>query len=209
MSIRGVIVAIFLLTLLRNTFADTFVIGTPGGIGAAYFGATVGNALAAGIDLANTKAKANAQLAAARRRFFAEYPNGRNFAQAEKEFAELLWEKDLYFMWISLPTGFRDNSPNSMASVFGKLDVVTGGTLGNGIPNSAGFTFDRWVTAIRGYLGAESYRAPLRRLPNASELAAALNASRDAYARYKKDRDQAEFEIQCRARPGPYCAVPN
>lgn len=96
MSIRGVIVAIFLLTLLRNAFADTFVIGTPGGIGAAYSGATVGNALAAGIDLANTKAKANAQLVAARRRFFAEYPNGRNFAQAEKEFAELLWEGSLF-----------------------------------------------------------------------------------------------------------------
>jgi hypothetical protein len=208
MSIHGLIVAIVLLTLLRDASADTVVVGTPGQIGAAYFGAAVGRSLAAGIDFANTKAQANAQIAAERRRFFAEYPNGRNFAQAEKEFAASLWAKDLYFMSISLPTGFRDSSPDSMASVMGKLDRVTGGALDNGIPNAAAFTFDRWVTAIRGHLGATSYRAPLRRLPSTSELLAALDATKDVYTRYKKDRDEAEFEMQCRARPGPYCAIP-
>jgi hypothetical protein len=111
-------------------------------------------------------------------------------------------------MSMSLSTGFRDSSPNSMASVLDKLDRVTGGTLDNGIPDDAAFAFGRWVTAIRGHLGATSYRAPLRRVPSQRELVAALEATKDVYARYKKDRDEAEFEMQCRARPGPYCALP-
>jgi hypothetical protein len=107
----SVIVSIVLLLLLRDASADTVVIvGTPGQIGAAYFGAAVGSALAAGANFANTKAQASAQIATERRRFFAEYPNGKNFAQAEKEFAASLWAKDLYFMSMSLPTGLRDSS---------------------------------------------------------------------------------------------------
>jgi TPR repeat protein len=184
------------------------IVGKPGEIGAALFGREVGKAVAAGVDLANTKAQFNAQIATARRRFFAEYPNGKDFAQAEKEFAELLRGKDLYFMSMSLSTGFGDTSPNSMSSVLGKMDALTGGTMDNGIPNSARVMFGRWVHAIRGDLGAESYRAPLRRLPSANQVVAAIEANQDVYAKYKKDRDDAEFEAQCRARPGPYCAHP-
>ena len=202
------VVAILVLTLLHDVLADTVIVGKPGEIGAALFGRGVGKALAAGADLANTKAQFNAQIAAARRRFFAEYPNGKDFAQAEKEFAELLWGKDLYFMSMSLSTGFDDTSPNSISSVLGKMDAVTGGTMDNGISNSARAMFGRWVHAIRGDLGAESYRAQLRRLPSASQVVAAIEANEDAYSAYKKDRDDAEFEAQCRARPGPYCVHP-
>jgi hypothetical protein len=205
----GVIVSIVLLVLLRDAAADTVIVGTPGQIGAALFGAQVGSALAAGANFASIKAQASAQIAAERRRFFAEYPNGRNFAQAEKEFAASLWMKDLYFMSMHLPTGFGDSSPDSMASVMGKLDRVTGGALDNGIPNASAFAYSRWVHAIRVHLGATSYRAPLRRVPSTSELLAALVATKDVYARYKTDRDEAEFEMQCRARPGPYCALPS
>jgi hypothetical protein len=200
MSIRAVIVGTVLLVLLREASADTVVIGTPGQIGAALFGAQVGSALGAGVDFARVKAQVNAQIGAARRRFFAEYPKGRDFAQAEKEFANLLWEKDLYYMSMRLSTG-------SMPSTLGKLDAVTGGPLDNGIPSEAGAFFGRWVSGIRNHLGAKS-RAPLARFPSQSELLAALDANKDAYAQYKKARDEAEFEAQCRARPGPYCALP-
>ena len=203
--IRAVTLASLLVVFSGPVFADTFVIGTPGQIGTAYLGAAVGDAIASGIELARTKAAANAQFAAARRRFFANYPNGRDFAQAEKEFAALLWEKDLYFLWVSLPTGFGDNSPNSMAHVLGQVDKLTGGTLDNGIPGDAGFEYGRWVMGIRQSLGARSYRAPLRQ-PSAAQLSVALRDNNDLYLRYKKARDEAEFETQCRARPGPYCA---
>jgi hypothetical protein len=204
----GVIFKLAVLTFTGHAVADTFVIGTPGEIAAAELGASVGDAVAAGMELANTKAQANAQFGAARSRFFAEYPNGKNFEEANKEFAELLWEKDLYFLSISLPTGFGDKSPNSMASVFAKLDVLTGGTLDNGIPDSAGFEFSRWVTGVRQSLGAQSYRGSLPRMPSVNELAAALTANSDLSERYRKARDEAEFEMQCRAHPGAYCATP-
>ena len=42
MSIRGVVIGIVLLILIRDVSADTIVVGTPGQIGAAYFGAAVG-----------------------------------------------------------------------------------------------------------------------------------------------------------------------
>jgi hypothetical protein len=202
--IRAATLASLLVVFSGPVFAD-IVIGTPGQIGSAYLGAAVGRTIASGIELARTKAAANAQFAAARRRFFANYPNGRDFAQAEKELAALLWEKDLYFLWVSLPTGFGDNSPNSMAHVLGQVDKLTGGTLDNGIPDDAGFEYGRWVMGIRQSLGARSYRAPLRQ-PSAAQLAVALRDNNDLYLRYKKARDEAEFEMQCRARPGPYCA---
>jgi hypothetical protein len=203
--IRIATLASLLVVFSGTVFADTFIIGKPGQIAAALFGDSVWKAIASGIELARTKAAANAQFAAARRGFFANYPNGRDFAQAEKEFAALLWEKDLYFLWISLPTGFGDNSPNSFGHVMGQVDKVTGGTLDNGIPADAGFRYDRWVTGIRQSLGAKSYRAPIRQ-PSAPQLVVALKDNNDVYLRYKKARDEAEFEMQCRARPGPYCA---
>jgi hypothetical protein len=202
-TIRAATLAGLLVVFSSSVFAD-MVIGTRGQIGTAYLGANLGRALESGIELARTKAAANAQFAAARRRFFTNYPNGRDFAQADKEFASLLWEKDLYFLWISLPTGFGDNSPNSFAQVMGQLDKLTGGTLDNGIPGDAGFEYGRWVTGIRQSLGAKSYRAPIRQ-PSAAQLAVALKDNEDLYLRYKKARDEAEFEMQCRARPGPYC----
>jgi hypothetical protein len=202
--IRAATLTSLLVVFSGPVFAD-IVIGTPGQIASAYLGAAVGDAIASGIELARTKAAANGQFAAARRRFFANYPNGRDFAQAEKEFAALLWEKDLYFLWVSLPTGFGDSSPNSFAQVLGQLDKVTGGTLDNGIPADAGFQYGRWVTGIRQSLGAKSYRAPLRQHPSATQLSVALKDNNDLYLRYKKARDEAEFEMQCRARPGPYC----
>ena len=191
---RAVIVSIILLVLLRDASADTLIIGTPGQIGAARFGANVGGALAAGVDYARLKAKLNAQIGTARRRFFAEYPKGRDFAQAEQEFAELLWSKDVYFMAWRLSTG-------STPSMVGKLDAATGGTVDNGIPRGAGLAFNRWVSGIRDSLGATAF-------PSESQLLAALEANKDAYARYREARDLAEFEMQCRARPGPYCALP-
>ena len=194
MSMRAVIVSIILLVLLRDASADTLIIGTPGQIGAARFGANVGGALAAGVDYARLKAKLNAQIGTARRRFFAEYPKGRDFAQAEQEFAELLWSKDVYFMAWRLSTG-------STPSMVGKLDAATGGTVDNGIPRGAGLAFNRWVSGIRDSLGATAF-------PSESQLLAALEANKDAYARYREARDLAEFEMQCRARPGPYCALP-
>ena len=198
MSMRGVIVAIVLLVLVRDASADTVVIGTPGQIGAALLGANVGGALGAGVELARSKAQFNAQIRGARHRFFAEYPNGKNFAQAEKDFAELLWAKDVYFMSMMLQTG-------SMPEMSGKLDAVTGGTLDNGIPGGA---FPQWVSGIRASLGATSSRVPLASLFDERKLLAALEANKDAYAQYKKGRDEAEFEMQCQARPGPYCALP-
>jgi TPR repeat protein len=196
---RGVIVAIVLLVLVRDASADTVVIGTPGQIGAALFGANVGSALGAGVDFARNKGQFNAQIGGARRRFFAEYPKGRDFAQAEKEFAELLWSKDVYFMGFGLSDGNTQN-------MLGKLDAVTGGALDNGIPDEAKAAFGQWVSGIGASLGAKS-RAPLANLSQ-SDLLAALDANKDAYAQYKRDRDEAEFEMQCVARPGPYCAPP-
>jgi hypothetical protein len=63
--------------------------------------------------------------------------------------------------------------------------------LDHGIPRSARFEFDAWVTRVRDGLGAR--RGDIA-LPTPDQLLAALAAAREQYRRYHAARDFAELD---------------
>jgi TonB family protein len=153
--------------------------------------------VAAGTDAFNRVATANADIARltielqnARARYWKAFPDGPGFAAAQDEFAKLLWNKDVYQIFLAVPDGRRSpmSDPDDITSMMGVLKRVLapydGGTRG-----LASVTFDDLVDALRYAMGARRPKDPIN--PFATQ--AAFKASSDRLEAYLRARDWAEF----------------
>ena len=122
--------------------------------------------------LKEMSAKANEETAAARKAFWAQYPNGPRFAEAQATFARSLWAKDmLLFMEARLAQGCRN--PTAQAASLGRLLSVGGMNIDGGVAPGASYTFCRWVEAAAG-------------------MSASAVTSHPFYESYRRDRDWHE-----------------
>ena len=92
-------------------------------------------------DAMGEKAAFEADIADARRHFFATYPDKPGAAEARTKFSDLLWEKDLWYLRWRYLAG-RETNWNAL------LDSMTGGEVDGGIPPPARLAFDYWVKAV-------------------------------------------------------------
>src|SRR5712691_10604758 len=78
-------------------------------------------------DFNNKVAQLNTTIDAARRRYWAAFPNGPDVNAAEKEFMNALWTKDMYYMLFAIQQGMTGD-----ASKMANAIAITGGDLSVG-----------------------------------------------------------------------------
>jgi hypothetical protein len=172
----------------ENDPFDDFIIGEIG----ASIGQGLGSAMRTALEYRQGIQEMGRDLAAARARFWREYPDGPNSAEASKEFAIQLVNKDLLFMHDTVLSGMNSGSrsePNliDVISKFSGANSVDGG-----IRPIARRHFYTWTDAVRRSL----VRNPMRGFPGALENAA------PAYQAYRMARDYAEFVAAGKLPPG-------
>ena len=151
------------------------------------------------------KAKADfiEAIAAARAQFWATYPNKSGAAQATQQFADLLWQKDIYFLELALRSPqSKDRTdrrgPGFLANV---QDLMVGlEKTDGGIRQSASPEFFDWVAAVRKGFGPEprnfddvftqSFQIGLM----GETFWKAVAASQKEYKAYVLERDFWEFD---------------
>ncbi len=126
---------------------------------------------------------ATSDIDAARKRYWKAYSSGSNLAQAEAEFSQQLWVKDLYYVTISLPEGL-DGDVARMVGTIARID--------GGIRPAAYPAFKDWVVALREELGARGANDLVVLDP--VRLLKAISTTQDRYVAYKRARDRAELE---------------
>jgi hypothetical protein len=157
-------------------------------IGGPSFGEHIEDIVARGQQVAAAKQAANAEIEEARRKFFADCVNGVRGKDAEKQFAEVLFAKDLYFLSLYASEGM---TPAVLRHLDG-IDNLTGGPFDGGIPpQPANEAFGAWVEKIRATLHAPPPGQLW--LPTQGEFIHAIAVTSDDYARYRVLRDRAEF----------------
>jgi hypothetical protein len=116
------------------------------------------------------------EIQAARKDYWAKYPDRPGFAQAEATFAEKLYEKDLQYLLLARVDGRCQGGDlsrykNAMATAV----HMAGGEVDGGIASGAGSVFCTWVDAARGRIDVVA----ATKLPE--------------YAVYRRARDWAEL----------------
>jgi hypothetical protein len=115
------------------------------------------------------------EIQAARKDFWAKYPDRPGFAQAEATFAQKLYAKDLNYLTLARVDGrCQGGDLTRYNTSVGTLMKMAGGEVDGGLPDGTGSLFCRWVDAARG-------KEP--------HSATALTE----YKSYKLGRDWAEF----------------
>jgi hypothetical protein len=143
----------------------------------------------------------SARIAAARRRFWATYPDKSGAAAARDEFGKMLYDKDAYYVWIAVT--------NALGGARGAHFI--GGKMDGGISQSASPEFDDWTKAIVANMGGDPFRNlnpnltndDLRDLQHLPErFVKALAASEKKHEIYVVQRDWAEFDAAGREPAG-------
>jgi len=146
-------------------------------------------------DFNNKVAELNATIAAARRRYWAAFPNGPELNAAEKDFMNALWTKDMYYMLFAIQQGITGD-----ASKMANAIAITGGDLSQslnkfptnvdgGIKPYAFPLFANWVGALRRSEGREkdgTFASP-------ALLATAIQDKSNWRKAYENARNWAEF----------------
>jgi tetratricopeptide (TPR) repeat protein len=118
-------------------------------------------------------AQANEEIATSRKAFWAQYPNGPRFAQAQATFARNLHAKDLSLLTMArLDQRCRNQTTREQA--MGALIAAAGGDLDGGVLSGASMTFCRWVEA-------------------SARMSPFDVTSHPFYESYRRDRDWYEF----------------
>ncbi len=142
------------------------------------------------------KAQFNQDIAVARAKFWATYPDKPGFEAARDKFVEMLRTKDMYFLILrsmaaigNSASGLRVNTAD-----YSKLgDLYVGGTpLDNGISRPSEPEFTDWADAFAKNLQANGGVFTLQAPANAFK---ALDQSGKEYERYILARDWAEFDL--------------
>ncbi len=125
----------------------------------------------------------NGEIAAARQRFWAAFPDKPDFGDAEREFEGKLWAKDVFFLTTALPEGADGRTARIVQSLVAQVD---GGIRRNAYP-----AFLTLVDGLRQSLGAQSRNDMV--YVDGVRLIQALDANQDRLMAYKRARDLAEF----------------
>ncbi len=128
------------------------------------------------------------KIQAARARFFKLYPDKEGFEQAEAEFAELLFIKDVHYLSLYLIEGPSIDAVKRAQA----MSMMTGGEVDDGIHDGTWRAFANWVDAVRKPLGGESAGQKII-VWSEKKLMDAIRASAPVYERYKARRDAVEF----------------
>jgi hypothetical protein len=147
-------------------------------------------------DFNNKVAQLNTTIAAARRRYWAAFPNGPDLNAAEKEFMNALWTKDMYYMLFAIQQGMTGDGPkmaNAIAAMGGDTSVQSINkfptNVDGGIRPYAFPLFANWVTALRRSEGREkdgTFASP-------TLLATAVQDKSNWRKAYENARNWAEF----------------
>ena len=139
------------------------------------------------------KGEMNRELAAARAQFWATYPDKPGAEAARQKFADLLHEKDIYYLILNqYPQNAALTQQHGQGAVASLFDLYVGGVkLDNGIPRTAQPEFFDWAEAFRKNLAASGGLFTMQASTNAFK---ALAASQKEFDIYKRERDWAEFD---------------
>lgn len=186
--------AILAMVMARGAHAEMVTIEEY--IGAS-IGRQIGDIIVKGDQFKNAKSNANAEFKQARSAFYGQLANGVLGSPEEQNFAELLYDKDIYFLSLNVSEGVRSSKKRLEA-----LDKLSGGAaLDGGISGwPADDLFDAWVTAVRSHLGARA-DGQLIFVFNPVALKQAIDATKPSYDRYRKARDAQEFKRWRASRP--------
>ena len=160
-------------------------------------GQQIGDTVVKGAQFKSSKHDANAEFAQARRAFYAQLANGILGSPEEQNFAELLYDKDIYYLSLNVSEGVRSSAKRMKA-----LDALSGGAaLDDGIAGwPADDLFDVWVTDVRSQLGATA-DGQLIFVFDPVAFKQAIDATKPSYDRYRKARDEQEFKRWRASRP--------
>lgn len=166
----------------------------------------VGDAILKAQDVARDKAQANAQFDRARSAFYVQLNRGLLKTREEAAFAELLNEKDIYYLSLYASEGVQSADRRVKA-----IDTLTGGeALDGGIGGwPVSDHFEAWVRAVRAQLGA-TREGELLFVSDPTQFRNAILQAQSVYENYRHARDQAEFERWHLARrvPAPAARTP-
>jgi hypothetical protein len=187
-------VAILVMTVARGAHAEMVTIEEF--IGRS-IGQQIGDTIVKGAQFKDAKDNANAEFDQARSAFYAQLTDGILGSPEEQNFAELLYDKDIYYLSLNVSEGVRSSAQRLKA-----LDMLSGGAaLDGGIPGwPADDLFDAWVTKVRSHLGATA-DGQLIFVFDPVALKQAIDATRPSYDRYRKARDEQEFKRWRASRP--------
>jgi len=145
----------------------------------------------------------NKMIASARSRYWKAFPNGPGSKEAELAFADALWQKDFYYLQLSLMEGVDGKAPilTNFADMMGGgnvlLDAISGGdawkkfptNVDNGIQPYAFPLFVAWANALRRAEGREkegTFATPLI-------IVSAIQDKSNWRKAYEDARNWAEF----------------
>jgi hypothetical protein len=153
------------------------------------------------LEAVKTKVEFNQEIAAVRAKFWATYPDKPGAQAAREKFAEMLRQKDLYYLILNqYPQNAkltREAGPGAVADLFDRY--VGGINMDNGIPRAVRPEFFEWAEAFRRNLNAAGGLFTFQAATNAFK---ALAASRKEYDQYILARDWAEFDAVNRIPAG-------
>ena len=116
------------------------------------------------------------EIQAARKDYWAKYPDRPGFAQAEATFAKKLYEKDLNYLLLARVDGrCQGGDLSRYKNAMGTAMNMAGGEVDGGLAGGAGSAFCTWVNAARGR----------------TDVVAATKLPE--YATYRRARDWAEL----------------
>ncbi len=164
-------------------------------------------------DARNLKAEFDDKIEAARRRFWATYPDKSGHEQARSDFAALLRAKDLYYMQNNLTFRADDRTraqqgPGATAPISRVLESATG-QLDGGVRQRAKPEFYDWVDAVHDHLlshgtheisSLSDLHSYLSEEPG--RIVSAVEQSQSEYEVYVVARDWAEFDAAGREPAG-------
>jgi hypothetical protein len=153
------------------------------------------------VDAGAAKEDFTAQIAAARAKFWATYPNKPGFQQAAANFAALLNDKDLYYLntFVSVE---RLNRPASLDAISPEnaMDIVSGGVkVDGGIRDQARPAMQAWSRSFKEHLDAAGGLFSPNVVQN---VVTAMQQSEAQHRRYLVARDWAEFDAAGRIPVG-------
>jgi len=159
-------------------------------------GQSAGNWAAALRAAIKAKTEFNQNIADARAKFFALYPDKPGIADATKIFMDLLQQKDIWYLQLALEysTLRIGNRPGETVPNF--VDLIAGGQqMDNGIRPISKDEFNLWVMKVRGRLGpiTPGTGQAMYALSADDRVARILEETREEYARYLEMRDNWEF----------------
>jgi hypothetical protein len=142
------------------------------------------------------KAQFNQDIAVARAKFWATYPDKPGFEAARDKFVEMLRSKDMYFLVLRSMAAIGNSASGLKVNTadYAKLgDLYVGGApLDNGISRPSEPEFSDWADAFAKNLAANGGVFTFHAPANAFK---ALAQSEKEYERYVLARDWGEFDL--------------